>query len=112
MAIAPSVSIAQDRLQPGGGTPAPAIAANATEPVLVVTLGSINKLMQDVNYLSSVVGQPKAGGMFTMLAGTFTQGIDMTMPIGILVPLVDGAPQPIAVIPTVDVKSILKRLEA
>lgn len=112
LAIAPSVSIAQDRLQPGGGTPAPAIAANATEPVLVVTLGSINKLMQDVNYLSSVVGQPQAGGMFTMLAGTFTQGIDMTMPIGILVPLVDGAPQPIAVIPTVDVKSILKRLEA
>lgn len=110
IAIAPSISIAQERLQPGGGTPA--VAAGATEPVLVVTLGSINKLMQDVNYISSVVGQPQAGGMFTMLAGTFTQGIDMTMPIGILVPLVDGAPQPIAVIPTTDVKSILKRLEA
>lgn len=110
VAIAPSISVAQERLQPGGGTPA--AAAGATEPVLVVTFGSINKLMQDVNYISSVVGQPQAGGMFTMLAGTFTQGIDMTMPIGILVPLVDGAPQPIAVIPTTDVKSILKRLEA
>ncbi|WP_145175825.1 hypothetical protein [Rubripirellula lacrimiformis] len=109
VAITMSPAIAQERLQSGS---APAAAANATEPVLVVTLGSINKLMQDINYLTSAVGQPQAGGMFTMLAGTFTQGIDMDMPIGVLVPLVDGAPQPIAVIPTTDVKSILKRLEA
>ncbi len=111
--LAASPVIAQDRLNgqpiPGQGTPA--AVANATEPVLVVTIGSVNKLMQDVNYLSSIAGQPQAGGMFTVLAGTFTQGIDMTMPIGILVPLVDGTPQPIAVIPTTDVKSILKRLE-
>lgn len=84
----------------------------ATEPVVVVTLGSVNKLMQDVNYLSSALGQPQAGGMFTMMAGTFTQGIDATQPIGVLVPLVNGAPQPIALVPTSDVKAVLKRLEA
>ncbi|TWU58649.1 hypothetical protein Poly51_14280 [Rubripirellula tenax] len=99
---------AQERLQLDK---APSATANATKPVLVVTIASINKLMQDINYVSSAVGQPQAGGMFAMLAGTFTQGIDMDSPIGVLVPLVDGAPQPIAVIPTNDVKSILKRLE-
>ncbi|MEE2938615.1 MAG: hypothetical protein VYA84_21730 [Planctomycetota bacterium] len=84
----------------------------ASEPVVVMTFGSINKLMQDVNYMSSAMGQPQAGGIFTMMAGTFTQGIDTTQPIGMLVPLVDGAPQPIALLPTADVKTVLKRLEA
>ena len=86
--------------------------ADATEPVVVMTFGSINKLMQDVNYMSSAMGQPQAGGIFTMMAGTFTQGVDTTQPIGMLVPLVDGAPQPIALLPTADVKTVLKRLEA
>ncbi len=85
---------------------------DATEPVVVVTLGSINKLMQDVNYMTGAMGQAQAGGMFTMMVGTFTQGIDTTKPIGVLVPLVNGAPQPIALVPTADVKTVLKRLEA
>lgn len=94
-----------DRAAPGSG-------ANISDPVVVVTLASINKLMQDVNYITSVVGQPQAGGMFSMLAGGFTQGIDMNSPIGILVPLVNGLPEPIAMVPTADVKVVLKRLEA
>ncbi|MEM8666029.1 MAG: hypothetical protein AAGG48_00830 [Planctomycetota bacterium] len=85
---------------------------DATEPVVVMTLGSINKLMQDINYMSSTMGQPQAGGMFAMMAGTFTQGIDTTQPIGVMVPLVNGTPQPIALVPTSDVKTVLKRLEA
>ena len=50
--------------------------------------------------------------MFSMMVATFTQGIDMTKPIGVLVPLVDGMPQPVGVIPTSDAKGVLKRLEA
>ena len=86
--------------------------AEATEPVVVVTLGSINKLMQDINYVSGIVGQPQIGGMFAMSAGMFTQGIDMNQPIAVIVPLVNGAPEPIAMIPTADVRTVLKRLEA
>ncbi len=91
LAVSPLVSsptLAQEKVQLDA---VPADSVNATEPVLVLTLGSMNKLMKDVNYLSSAVGQPQAGGMFTMLAGTFTQGIDLDMPIGVLVPLVDGS---------------------
>jgi hypothetical protein len=86
--------------------------AQASDPALVVTLGSVNKLMQDINYLTAVVGQPQAGGMFTMLAAQFSRGLDATQPIGILVPLVNGAPEPIAMLPTPDVKTVLKSLEA
>ena len=103
---------AQDTLQLGTQPSDSAAALDATEPVLVVTIGSINKLMQDVNYVTGIVGQPQAGGMFSMMASMFTRGIDTTQPIGVLVPLVNGAPQPIAVVPTKDVKQVLKGLEA
>ena len=103
--LTPTTPLQAQDLAPGG-------VATATEPVVVVTLGSVNKLMQDIDYLTSTVGQPQAGGIFRMRAGTFTQGVDTTQPIGILVPLVDGMPQPIAIVPTADVKAVLKRLEA
>ncbi|WP_149753010.1 hypothetical protein [Rubripirellula obstinata] len=107
-------AIAQEQLQT---TPklAPAgtgASSDATDPVLIVTLGSLDKLMQDANYITGAVGQPQLGGLFSMIAGSYAQGMDMNQPIGVLVPLVDGVPQPIAVLPTSDIKSILKRLEA
>ncbi|TWU40874.1 hypothetical protein [Novipirellula artificiosorum] len=100
---------AQDSLPARSGG---AAVASATDPVVVVTIGSVNKLMQDVNYITGVVGQPQVGGMFAMMAGTFTQGIDMNQPIAVVVPLVNGSPEPIALLPTADVKTVLKRLEA
>ncbi|MDA8744262.1 hypothetical protein N9N28_06505 [Rubripirellula amarantea] len=110
LALAPcQESLAQEKFQPKAS---PGATANATEPVLVVTLGSINKLMQDINYVTAAVGQPNAGMTFGMFAGMFAQGINLDQPIGVLVPLVDGAPQPIALLPTNDIKATLKRLEA
>jgi hypothetical protein len=86
--------------------------AASNEPVLVVTLGSVNKLTQDINYVTGVAGQAQAGGMFGLLAGTFTQGLDTTRPIGVVVSMVDGMPQPLALLPTSDIKTVLSRLEA
>jgi hypothetical protein len=107
-----SVACAQDRAPLGSAGRADANVANSTAPVLVVSIASLNKLMQDVNYISAAAGQPQAGGMFTMMAGGFAQGLDMSRPIGVIVPIVDGAPEPIAMVPTPDVETMLKRLEA
>ncbi|MEM0927408.1 MAG: hypothetical protein AAGJ83_15285, partial [Planctomycetota bacterium] len=85
---------------------------DGTKPVVTVTVGSINKMMADVNYITGLVGTPQYGGIFSMMAGMYAQGMDMDEPVGVIVPMVGGAPQPIAVLPTSDVKSILKRLEA
>ncbi|MFG0266129.1 MAG: hypothetical protein ACF8AM_13440 [Rhodopirellula sp. JB055] len=101
--------MAQEKLTPGGGS---AVAGQSTEPVVVVTLGSIDQLTRDLNYLSGAIGQPQLGGMFAMMAGTFTQGIDTSQPVGVIVPLIDGAPEPIALLPTANVKTVLKRMEA
>lgn len=88
-----------------------AAPAADTEPVLVVTLASLDKLTQDANYITGVVGQPQLGGFFSLMANSYFQGLDVNQPIGVLVPLVDGVPQPIAVLPTADIKPMLKRLE-
>ncbi|MCA9138156.1 MAG: hypothetical protein KDB00_15400 [Planctomycetales bacterium] len=104
-------SMAQERLAPAAGSSS-ATLTDGTQPVVVVTVGSINKLMQDVNYITGVAGQPQFGGIFAMMAGTYAQGMNMDQPIGVLVPMVDGTPQPIVVLPTTDVRQILKRLEA
>ena len=117
LASVPVSSLAQQDSQGGtgesqNGSGAASGAAQATEPVLVVTLGSVNKLLQDLDYVTAAVGRPDAGGMVKMMAGMFTQGIDPTQPIGLIVPLVNGSPEPIVMLPTADVKSVLKRLEA
>ncbi len=104
-------SDAQDKLkldkQGSGST-----VVGSTEPVLIVSIASLNKLMQDVNYITSAAGQPAYGGYFTMIAGGMAQGLDMSKPIGVMVPIVDGAPEPIGMIPTPNVESMLKGLAA
>lgn len=107
-----SVAKAQDNSQPKRAAGAAAGQLDSSEPVLVVSIASLNKLMQDINYITATAGQPQAGGMFAMMAGGFAQGLDMSRPIGVIVPIVDGAPEPIGMVPTPDVATMLKRLEA
>lgn len=103
--FAPS-AVAQDQLR---GRVAAAVGTD--QPALVVSLTSMSKLTADVAYVAEQLGQGQFGGMFTMLATSYTQGIDPARPTGIFVHLVDGNPEPIAVLPTSDAAAILKRLE-
>ena len=105
----PTTLMAQEQAQPKAAGTA---GAAADEPVVVVALGSIQRLMQDVNYISGVIDQAQLGGMFSMMAATFTQGIEQNKPIGVLISLEEGMPAITGVIPTQDAKGVLKRLEA
>jgi len=107
-----SVAMAQDSLPLGRESGSDAAIADSNDPVVVVSIASMNKLIQDINYITATAGQPQAGGMFAMMAGGFAAGLDMSRPIGIVVPIVDGAPEPIGMLPTMDVEMMLKRLEA
>ena len=55
VATVPSSVVAQEQLQPQGG----GADLDVTEPVVVVTLGSVSKLMKDVNYMTSVLVRPR-----------------------------------------------------
>lgn len=104
------VGHSQEKLVPAPSDSQP--AAQTTDPVVIVTLGSLNQLTQDINYLTDAFGVPQFGGTFEIMSGMFARGIDRDLPVGVLVPLVDGAPEPIAMLPTSDVKQVLKQLEA
>ena len=106
---APATVLAQEQAQPNAAAAADGAAG---EPVVVVALGSLQQLMQDVNYISGVIDQAQLGGMFSMMAATFTQGIEQNKPLGVLISLEDGMPAITGVIPTQDAKGVLKRLEA
>lgn len=108
--FAAPLAFAQERLAPIGG--ASTTLADGSRPVVVLTVASLNKLMRDVNYITGVAGQPQFGGMFSMFAGAFAQGMDLDQPIVVMVPMVNGTPQPIIALPTSDIATVLKRLEA
>jgi hypothetical protein len=103
-------AVAQERPQ-GAGATQPQAGADSSDPFLVVTVASLNKLNDDINYITGAVGQPQAGATFTMFSAMFTQGLDPTRPIAVLVPMVDGAPEPIGLIPSNNVEMMIKRLE-
>ena len=99
---------AQERLAPAGGTQT---LTDGTRPVVVLSVASINKLTADITHVTGLAGQPQFGGMFAMMAGMYAQGTDMNRPIAVLVPLVGGMPRPIVMVPTSDIRAILKRIE-
>ena len=110
VAITP-LAVGQDGLAPSRSSSA-ATLTDGSQPVLTVTLGSVNKLMSDVSYVTELAGQGQAGAFFSVAANSYTQGMDLDQPIGLVVPMVAGAPQPILIVPTTDVTPLLKRLEA
>ncbi|MEM9587051.1 MAG: hypothetical protein AAGA03_07190 [Planctomycetota bacterium] len=99
---------AQEQLQP---QPAAAPAAGANQPFLVVTLGSLNKLTQDLDYVAAVAGQADMAMTAKMFTGMYASAVDMNQPIGVIVSLVQGAPEPVILLPTADVKTLLKMVE-
>ena len=81
------------------------------EPVLVVSVASLDGLLRDVNHITAVAGMPQAGAMLNIYVGAFSQGIDRSQPLGVVVRMVDGAPAPMVFVAISDVKAMLKRLE-
>jgi hypothetical protein len=107
--VAPALLFAQEK-------PASALktdnAVGADEPVLMVSITNLDRLTKDVNYVTGTLGQAQAGSIFGMMANTYTNGIDRTRPIGIAVQIVDGMPAPVVLVPTANVKKLLKTFEA
>ncbi|QDT61560.1 hypothetical protein SV7mr_40970 [Stieleria bergensis] len=85
---------------------------DGSKPVLTVGLSSMNELKNDVNYVTGLIGRPEFGGFFGVAAMAYSQGVDQDEPIGVLVSMGSGAPEPIVILPTANVKQILSRLEA
>jgi hypothetical protein len=91
--------------------------AQASKPVVVVTIPGYDELMADVDFLSGLGGRPgvsqMADGMLKMMTqGQGLKGLDKTKPIGLVVTLENGMPTPSVVVPVTNAKDLLSVLIA
>jgi hypothetical protein len=64
-------------------------AQQPQRPVGIVSIAPLDRLLQDTTYLLRAVNVPEVGGLVSLMANQYTQGLDRTQPIGVSV-LFDG----------------------
>jgi hypothetical protein len=96
--------------------PAPAAVQAPAKPLAVVAIASYDKLMQDVDFLGSLVQQPSASQMVDGILKQMTGnkglvGLDKSKPIGLLVDMSMMFPNFAAYLPVTDQPSLLATLQ-
>ena len=77
-------------------------AAQDVKPIAVVSLASVDELMQDATYLTKAAGMPEAVGLLQFVVVPFTQGVDTKRPAGAYVTLAGMEPAAVGFIPVSD----------
>ncbi len=77
------------------------------KPVAVISISPVKKILADTQYLADSANQSDFGRMAAIMSAPFTQGIDKSRPIGVVV-MTDGQEfAPTAFIPVTDMDSLL-----
>lgn len=87
--------------------------AQAPKPMAIISVASIDKLFQDIAYVSTAAGQPQARGLVEFGAAQFLEGIDRTRPIGAVVTMKEGDQEPdfLAFVPVTDFDAVVTKVE-
>lgn len=89
--------------------PLAALQAQEAEmkPVAVISISPVKKILADTQYLAEAAGQGDFGRMAAIMSAPFTQGIDKSRPIGVVVMTNGQEFAPTAFIPVTDMDSLL-----
>jgi hypothetical protein len=71
-------------------------AQEATRPIAMVSISPLDRLLQDTSFVLKACNVPEIGGLVSIMANQYTQGLDRSKPLGVTITL-DGQ-QPSAVI--------------
>lgn len=71
-------------------------------PVAVVSIAPLDQLLQDTSYLLKVSNVPEIGGLVTIMANQYTQGLDRTRPIGVSITMQGQMPSALVFLPLSD----------
>jgi len=77
-------------------------AAKAGGPVAVVSITNLERLLSDTSYMLRASNVPEVGGFVSVMATQYTQGLDRTRPLGLMVTMDAGTPVPIGFLPIAD----------
>lgn len=90
----------------------PAIHAQSSKPVVVVSISGVDELMGDIDYLTKSAGVEDYGNLFKLLAAPYTVGIDKSKPWGMIVQMnEDGQPQTMGFVPVKDLDVVFAALK-
>lgn len=68
-------------------------------PVAVVSIAPLDQLLQDTSYLLKVSNVPEVGGLVTIMANQYTQGLDRSRPIGVAITMQGQMPSALVFLP-------------
>lgn len=89
----------------------PAAAQSEVKPVAVVALSGVDALIEDVNFVGSLIGMGEMGNMYKPMFMGYINGLDTTKPIGVIIQS-DGADfSGAACLPVTDLANILNTIK-
>jgi hypothetical protein len=89
----------------------PVRAQQATAPFATVVIAPVGQTMKDVSWLLTAVNFPEISGFVEIMGESYTNGLDKSRPLGVLVSMDNGMPSPLVCIPSKDHKVFFEALE-
>lgn len=74
-------------------------AQQPQRPVAIISISPLDRLLQDTSYLLKVCNVPEVGGLVSIMANQYTQGLDRTKPLGVSVTLEGQIPTAVVFLP-------------
>ena len=86
-------------------------AAAGGGPAVVVSVANVDRLLADIGYLTRAAGMPQVGGLVTIMAGPYLDGLDSKRPAGFFLTLDGALPSGVVFVPVTNFGSVLKKIE-
>lgn len=81
------------------------------DPAIIVSLAKVDRLLADVGYLTRAAGTPEVGGLVTIMAGEFIQGLDTKKPLGVVLTMNGPQPSGLAFVGVSDFDLVTSQIE-
>ncbi len=76
-----------------------ASAQDAPTTVAMVAIAPLDRLLQDIAFLLRAANFPEVNGIVSIMVNQYTNGLDRSRPLGVIVKIQDGQPTPLAFLP-------------
>ncbi len=86
--------------------------AGATQPAALLSITNLDRLLKDIAYMLRASNVPEVGGLVSVLANQYTQGLDRMRPLGLAVTMQGTQPVPVGFLPVSDRAAFFDALAA
>lgn len=93
----------------GGLTPIH--AQQAAGPVATIVIAPVGQTLKDISWLLTAVNVPEISGFIELMGDSYTNGLDKSRPLGVIITMEDDMPTPLVCLPETDYKAFFEALE-